>query len=253
VSAISHGLSRFFTGKPCKRHHVAERFVIGGDCVLCRPIRAAEWEEQNPGARRANLKNWQKAFPERQLQATLRWREANRDKVLATSAAYKVANAESIAAKKYTRCRTNEYRIMNRDAQRVRRANTEKRENDKLVLRNWRSRPEVAEHLRKAASVWQKNNPDKVRTINRNSKARRKKAEGRHTAQDIANIYQLQRGKCAICKSALNGKYHVDHIVALKNGGSNWPRNLQCLCPPCNLRKSDKHPVVFAQERGLLL
>lgn len=35
-------------------------------------------------------------------------------------------------------------------------------------------------------------------------------------------------------------KLHVDHIVAVANGGGSTPDNLQTLCQDCNLGKSDK-------------
>lgn len=35
-------------------------------------------------------------------------------------------------------------------------------------------------------------------------------------------------------------KLHVDHIVAIKNGGKTEPDNLHTLCQDCNLGKSDK-------------
>ncbi|MES2262132.1 MAG: HNH endonuclease [Pseudomonadota bacterium] len=30
----------------------------------------------------------------------------------------------------------------------------------------------------------------------------------------------------------------VDHVVSMRNGGSNHPQNLQMLCDPCNSAKS---------------
>ena len=34
--ALRRGLTRYFTGKPCKRGHIAER--VGGHCVQCEAI-----------------------------------------------------------------------------------------------------------------------------------------------------------------------------------------------------------------------
>jgi hypothetical protein len=47
--AQQRGLTRFFTGKPCPRHHIAERFTANGNCVDCvrlatRKITATEHE-----------------------------------------------------------------------------------------------------------------------------------------------------------------------------------------------------------------
>lgn len=33
--AIDKGLKRFFTGEPCYRGHVSERFIGSGKCVVC--------------------------------------------------------------------------------------------------------------------------------------------------------------------------------------------------------------------------
>ena len=41
--AISSGLQRYFTGKPCKNGHLAERLVSSNVCVEC----ARDWYERN--------------------------------------------------------------------------------------------------------------------------------------------------------------------------------------------------------------
>jgi 5-methylcytosine-specific restriction endonuclease McrA len=87
----------------------------------------------------------------------------------------------------------------------------------------------------------------------RNNKAKRKKAVGRHTVGDIVKILKRQDGRCVYCKTDIKKRYHVDHIIPLTRGGTNWPDNLQLLCPSCNLRKSSKKPELFANEMGLLL
>lgn len=100
-------------------------------------------------------------------------------------------------------------------------------------------------------------NPEKCSEHSRNRRARKRNAEGSHTATDIARIFEHQRGLCANCHAKLfkSGKqtFHVDHIVPLAKGGSNWPDNLQCLCPQCNNRKRAKDPIAWANENGRLL
>ena len=44
------------------------------------------------------------------------------------------------------------------------------------------------------------------------------------------------------------GKYHVDHRMPLSLGGSNYPDNLQLLCPTCNLSKSATHPDIYEKQ-----
>jgi hypothetical protein len=102
---------------------------------------------------------------------------------------------------------------------------------------------------------WGLAHPDLTALFARNYRARKNRAEGTHTLEDIADIRRLQRDQCAMpnCRKKLNGKGHVDHIVALVSGGSNRRRNLQILCPPCNVRKHAKDQIDFAREIGLLL
>ena len=66
---------------------------------------------------------------------------------------------------------------------------------------------------------------------------------------------KMQGGKCAHlwCRKNLKDGYHVDHRIALARGGSNDKKNLQLLCPPCNIKKHAKDPIDFAQQNGMLL
>jgi len=101
--------------------------------------------------------------------------------------------------------------------------------------------------------IWKLEHPDIIAANNRNRRALKKSAKGTHTADDINNIKTLQKNKCVVCLKSLSKGYHVDHVVALINGGSNDKHNLQLLCPPCNTAKRAKDPIDFMQSRGFLL
>lgn len=108
---------------------------------------------------------------------------------------------------------------------------------------------------RKSATnkAWYKANPERIATKERNRRSRQRNAPGQHTVMDISDLFKLQKSKCAVCNKSIKKGYHVDHVVALVNGGSNDKCNLQLLCAKCNLSKSDKDPIEFMQQIGFLL
>lgn len=55
----------YFTGKPCKRGHVAPRYVAIRCCVQCHADAALAWKADNPEKRRANLNAWKKRNPDK--------------------------------------------------------------------------------------------------------------------------------------------------------------------------------------------
>ena len=101
--------------------------------------------------------------------------------------------------------------------------------------------------------AWWRAYAETKRAIVRNRRAKQRASEGQHTPEDIADILRLQRGKCAYCRTGIRSGYHVDHIVAIANGGSNDRRNIQLLCPPCNMHKNAADPIAHAQRIGLLI
>lgn len=100
---------------------------------------------------------------------------------------------------------------------------------------------------------WGKANPEKNREYLSERRRKLLSAPGSHTAKDIKNLFRLQRGMCANCHNMLLKRYHVDHVVALVNGGWNDRSNLQLLCHTCNCRKGRKDPLQFAKEQGRLI
>ncbi len=108
------------------------------------------------------------------------------------------------------------------------------------------------EYRREYAANYRRTNKQKILAHVRSRKALKKGAAGRHTGKDIREILRAQGGKCAYCRILLQ-KFHVDHITALVDGGSNARSNLQLTCKTCNLRKNRKHPNDFARQLGLLI
>jgi hypothetical protein len=54
-------------------------------------------------------------------------------------------------------------------------------------------------------------------------------------------ILERHSYRCALCTADLRKTgYHIDHILAFARGGKTVLKNLQPLCPPCNLSKGNR-------------
>jgi len=171
TEAKSRGLKRYFTGKPCKRGHVSERYMSGA-CITCSIEASTQWQKENRKQRKDTSHQWYKENTQRKIDSNRRWRKAN---------------------------------------------------------------------------------PKHVQAHRRNRRAKLRNSDGSHTGNDIKRLEEKQRMQCVYCHTILDDGYHVDHIIPLSKGGDNTKYNLQLLCPSCNLRKHNKNPIEFAQDRGLLL
>lgn len=240
ADARAKGLKRYFTGKPCKHEHVAERIVANGGCVSClkaiesrhrdkyREKFRAKWRRQSVASL---IKN-----PERVRRNRKRWSDANPIKRRAIQKACRDKNPET-------------YKKID---QKWRQANPEK---VRAKLRNYRDAN--VEKLRildfERVTKWRKANPEKVRKLSQARRARKSGASGSHTAEQLLQLLERQHFKCAGCITSIKDKRHIDHIMPLARGGSNDIRNLQWLCPVCNNKKHAKDPIAWAQENGRLL
>lgn len=111
-------------------------------------------------------------------------------------------------------------------------------------------REKVAQRAREA-----KKRPEVRARLNINKQNRWIRASGGKLSRGlIGQLMLLQRGKCANCNCDLSSSGHqMDHITPLVRGGEHMDRNIQLLCPPCNLKKNAKDPIIWAQEQGRLL
>ncbi len=60
-----------------------------------------------------------------------------------------------------------------------------------------------------------------------------------NSRQRIALFIRAQ-GRCPECNEPLAPSFHADHVLPFSKGGATEMQNGQALCPPCNLKKSDK-------------
>lgn len=246
------GSKYYFTGKPCMRGHVVARYAHGS-CTQCKAeqreanreqfaAQSREWRRDNPekakaqgasGRKRETMAAYYERTREHQIARALAWNKANPERAREINLKWQAANSD-YSAKRYA-SRT-----------------PEEKERDRLNLAKWRA--ENPEQNAASSKRWRQDNPEKSAAIDRNKRAKRKSAEGEHTAADVRSLIERQKNKCAECGvSLLVTGYHVDHIMPLALGGTNWPWNLQILCPPCNQHKHATDPFVFAQRKGRLL
>lgn len=205
--AKAQGLTRYFTGFPCKNGHLDERQVADKTCMQCDRAR----KSIKHGATR-------EAAAKRREQV-IAYRAKHHDRLLEWQKEYNQENAETIKAKRAA------HRAANKD------------------------------RLNAKTADWAKANPAKRRAKERAREGRERGAEGTHTWADIEAIRKRQKGRCAHpgCKALLKDGFHVDHVKPIALGGSNWPSNLQLLCPPHNQAKGARDPIDWAQQNGLLL
>lgn len=217
AEASAGGLTVYFTGKACKRGHIAPRNVKNETCLACASQRLKEARADDPDKFRqaANQRYAANPEPSKRRSKAIYWAnvEINREK----ARTYQRKNFEKCSAK------WAEWRGANADRKRA------------------------------SDAAYHKRHPEYARASTAARRARLKKIEGTHTPADIRRIRAAQRNKCAYCRDDVRDKYHVDHIVPLKLGGSNYSKNLQILCVACNTTKRALDPLVFAQRSGRLL
>lgn len=218
--ALEQGASHYFTGKPCPNGHVDMRYVSSYACKSCAIDHHQRYRKQD-------------AFRQRERSYKAEYRENNRQ-------------AGRDYCKWYWRNHPNARSVCKASKER----NREKTNTRQRAVNHTPEQAEKAKAHRRR--MYEKFREDRISRA-KERRGRMRGAEGRFTKADIRQILKMQHDKCAECRKRLNGTYHVDHIMPLSLGGSNWPRNLQCLCPPCNLSKNSKHPLEWARHNGKLL
>jgi len=79
--AIAAGLTKYFTGKPCKQEHISERRVSGRCCIVCADMAS---------------KNWASSNKERSKQIHTEWHQKNREHTAERMRTYRATNPQKV-------------------------------------------------------------------------------------------------------------------------------------------------------------
>lgn len=229
----------------------SKKYGIASQCKQCK----IEYQKRNPEI----------AFETRHKSYL-----KHKDKRNAKSAEYHAAHSSEIHERKRTHYAENSESIqLRKNTQRrehpeVSRAygawyySTHKEEISEYGKRYWiENKEEQSEKYKQ----WALANPDKIRIKSHSRRALEINAEGSHTGEELIELWYKQSGLCYWCDVKLkelfdnpdndNGaKPHLDHVIPLKRGGSNYISNLRWTCSYCNLSKGSKLPSEWSGSNG---
>lgn len=208
--------------------------------------RSRAWREANAEQKRANDHAYYMANREQIIKRVRAYYAANRDDILGYHRAYHIANRDRIIQ------RVTEWYAVNKD----RKLRYDKFRYAKMrpaiLTQNRAYRTANSDAISERRRALYAADPTKVTAARQRRRAALANAEGTHTAADIQAQYKRQHGRCYWCGEKVGKSYHVDHVIPLSRGGTNWPDNLVIACPTCNTSKGAKLPHEW-EECGRLL
>lgn len=207
--ALELGVSRYFTGEPCKYGHVEERLAKAGTCVVCaRAMRKA----MNPEKKSSAYRKWRLANPEKVAERKARYAKLNPEKMKAAGARYHALNSEKI--------------------------NERKR----------KAREDNPESGRSSCKKWSLENKEKKAEINHRRRAMEKSAIpdtfGEFDKFVIQEAYEMAKRRFQMT----GYKWHVDHMIPLAKGGLHEATNIQVIPAKMNVQKRDKMVLTKPME-----
>lgn len=157
------------------------------------------------------------------------------------SKAWYEANKDKLEVKEKRKSYKRQWKEENKEVIKAKDKEYRKRTNAKRTKYNQEYKEAHPGWSLKANQNWRKNNPEKSRRYTLARWARKKNAEGSHTADQVLLLYDLQGGYCKYCMTPLwIMGYEEDHIQPLSRDGSDYIENIALACPHCNSSKGNK-------------
>jgi hypothetical protein len=209
-------------------------------CHACNSLKRREYYEEHKEETLAQSNRWKRENKERRKETHRQWYESNREVILERGrVAYR-------ATPDYQRERKQRYKEANRDVliEKRRLNHAKNQERDNQLNRDWYAKNK--DMHRETWRQWRRNNREQARACVNRYRARKASAPGSYSADDVKRQYVAQRGRCWWCGKKVGTTYHIDHVIPLRRGGTNYPDNIVIACPPCNSAKRDKLPQEWA-------
>jgi len=103
AKAKAEGKTRYYTGKPCKHGHVAERQTSNGTCTVCLQNRNSQWAKDNPDKVYRNHRAYLERYPEKHKAYIRQYYINNKEKRNLAAKNWQLLNPHKNAAKQKRR------------------------------------------------------------------------------------------------------------------------------------------------------
>lgn len=218
--ALAKGLRRFFSGRPCRRGHIAEQYVSTWRCIECM-------REDNISDIYRSRRNAKRSTPE------------------GKAARHEEAIKRRDIDREYRRDRYNNDPEF-KERRQISAATYEKTEKGKQKRKGNKARRRTRPEVKEQESVYGKGYraTERGKEVHRASQARRNARQygngGDISVDDIERLKQLQK-KCYLCGKRFTKTLPptIEHIIPLAKGGAHDITNIMLACGPCNSSKGD--------------